>query len=538
MTTNRDHHSQLAPAWRLLHQRTVLVLTLLFGLAAAVLLWHKFRMSRTLVQSTALQNAALYSEAIAAFRTLYTSEVVEVVRKQGITVTHDYRQHAGAIPLPVTLSMQLGKQIGSYQSGAETRLYSPYPFPWRKEDGGLRDEFAQQAWGHLTRNPDQRFYQFEHLNGRAVLRYATADTMRRSCVECHNTHPDSPKIDWKEGEVRGVLEVVLPMTDVEEATTAGVRESIVLIAAIMIVGVSGLAVVIGRLRQTTEDLQHRMREAKQHESQIQATNELLVEARDAALAASRAKSQFLTNMSHELRTPLNAIIGYSELLQEDADEQGQGQLLDDLARIHKSAMGLLGIIDDVLEIANIETGYTRLTTETFDLAPLLDDVVNAIEPAIKEKGLRFDYEVSEKVGQIVNDRLKLRLCLLHLLSNACKFTEEGAVRFHVCREPAGDGDWIRFTVRDTGIGMSSQHVAGLFEAFMQADSSSTRKYGGTGLGLAITHNLCRLMGGVIKVESEPGRGTTITFRIPVDVDAAAVDVRGAHSAGGNSSALA
>ena len=240
---------------RNLHNRTILALAFLFAAAAGIVLWHNYRVSRTLVQTTALQDAQLYTEAISEFRTLYTSEVVETVRLQGITVSHDYKEHAGAIPLPVTMSMELGRRIGMHRSGAETQLYSEYPFPWREEEGGLRDEFARQSWEHFQQNPDTPFYEFQQLDGRAVLRYATADRMRASCVNCHNSHPDTPKNDWKEGDVRGVLEVVLPMDDVEAQTVAGIRESLGLVTAIVIAGVSLLAVVIGRLRRQAATLQ-------------------------------------------------------------------------------------------------------------------------------------------------------------------------------------------------------------------------------------------------------------------------------------------
>lgn len=519
--SERDCDRRTVLFWRFVQKRPVIALTLLFSAAAAVVLWHNDRVSRTVVQTTALQDARLYSEAIGEFRTLYSSEVVEAAQSQGITVSHDYKEHAGAIPLPATLSMQLGQRIGMHRSGAETRLYSPYPFPWRQQEGGLRDGFARRAWEHFQHDPDTPFYDFQQQEGRQVLRYATADTMRASCVNCHNSHPDSPKTDWKVGDVRGVLEVVLPMDDVQAQMSAGIRESLALVAFIVIAGVTVLAVVIGRLRSTTDNLEDRMRELEVRDRELRESNELLIAARDEALASSRSKSQFLGTMSHELRTPLNAIIGYCEMLQEDADEQGESQLTEDLERIHQSATGLLGIIDDILEVSKLETGRSRLEVESCDVAAMVQDVVETVEPAIAQKGLRFERDIGREVGRITNDPVKLRMCLLHLLSNAAKFTREGTIRFQVRRESTGDGDWMRFTVSDTGIGMSRDQVHQLFEPFTQADGSSTRSHGGAGLGLAITHRFCRLMGGAMDVQSTPGEGTTMTFRVPVDVAATA-----------------
>src|SRR5262245_13698220 len=176
---------------RLLHERTILMLLLLFCLGMGCMLWYVSRLQSNLIASIAIQDASLYAQALAEFRTLYTSEVVEIVRARGIEVTHDYMTHAGAIPLPVTLTMLLGKRISAHEAGAQVRLYSPYPFPSRHEEGGLRDAFGQAAWDYLQHHPTSSFHRVEKVQGRPALRYATADLMRPSCVNCHNTHPVS-----------------------------------------------------------------------------------------------------------------------------------------------------------------------------------------------------------------------------------------------------------------------------------------------------------------------------------------------------------
>ena len=202
---------------RLLHERTILVLTIMFAVAVAVTLWHLSRLTTKLVESASLQGTFLYSQSLEELRTIYTSEVVERVRGHGIEVTHDYAKREGAIPLPATLSMELGKRIGERGSGMQVRLYSDYPFPWRK-DGGPRDDFEREALRQLRQHPDRPYSRFEDFQGRWSLRYATADRMRPSCISCHNTRPDSPKTDWKQGDVRGVLEVVRPMDLVRAQT--------------------------------------------------------------------------------------------------------------------------------------------------------------------------------------------------------------------------------------------------------------------------------------------------------------------------------
>jgi len=186
-------------------------LTIIFSCIGIGLYSFTYKLSGELTQKAALNDARIYAKALEGFRTLYTSEVVNIVKSQGITVTHDYRSIPGAIPLPATLSMLLGKKIGEQNNGAKTRLYSPYPFPWRLSEGGLKDEFSKKAWQFLQANPNRDYSQFEQSDGRSVLRYAKADVMRESCVDCHNSHPLTPKNDWKLGDVRGVLEVTIPL---------------------------------------------------------------------------------------------------------------------------------------------------------------------------------------------------------------------------------------------------------------------------------------------------------------------------------------
>ena len=199
---SRGSNSRTRCGWfvHLIHHRTILVLSAMLVFVIGSTLWHVSHTYSSLINQSALENAALYSQALAEFRTIYTAKVVARLKGQGVTITHDYETRDGAIPLPATLSMELGKRIGEHQSGAETQLYSPYPFPWREESGGLRDGFSKEAWHRLSQDPTEPFYRFEEVEGRTTLRYATADLMRPACVNCHNTHPDTPKNDWKAGQ--------------------------------------------------------------------------------------------------------------------------------------------------------------------------------------------------------------------------------------------------------------------------------------------------------------------------------------------------
>jgi GAF domain-containing protein/DNA-binding response OmpR family regulator len=234
-------------------------------------------------------------------------------------------------------------------------------------------------------------------------------------------------------------------------------------------------------------------------------------------AADRHKSEFLANMSHELRTPLNAIIGYSEMLQEDAADLGAEQFTEDLKKINAAGKHLLELINAVLDLSKIEAGKMELYLESFDVAGLVRDIAAVIQPLAAKNSNRLDARCPDAIGTMHADLTKVRQALFNLLSNACKFTDRGVISLAVARETLDGQDSMVFSVSDTGIGMAPEQLARLFEVFSQADAATTRKYGGTGLGLALSRRLCRMMGGDVIVESEAGRGSTFTIRLPARV---------------------
>ncbi len=250
------------------------------------------------------------------------------------------------------------------------------------------------------------------------------------------------------------------------------------------------------------------------ENELRRINSELEQARDAALEASRAKSQFLANMSHELRTPLNAIIGYSEMLAEEAEDGGQDDMVADLGKIRTAGTHLLALINDVLDLSKVEAGAMKLYIEAFDLRTAINGVVATITPLAAERGNTLELKISDELGIMRADLTKVRQALLNLMSNASKFTDKGSIELKVDPVEIDGRSFVRFEVWDTGIGISAEQLKKLFRPFVQADASTTRKYGGTGLGLAISLRFCEMMGGRLEVESKEGVGSVFRMLLP------------------------
>ena len=229
--------------------------------------------------------------------------------------------------------------------------------------------------------------------------------------------------------------------------------------------------------------------------------------------ASENKSQFVSSMSHELRTPLNAIIGLTEMMVTNAARFGTEKALEPLQRVNRAGTHLLGLINQVLDLSKIEAGKLELNPQTVDLAPLIDEVAGTARQLAQEKNNRLVVEVQEELGTITVDPMRLRQILLNLVSNACKFTKEGEVKLRA-RSVRNGRSWVELSVFDTGIGMTPEQQARLFEEFSQAEATTAQRFGGTGLGLAITRKLARMMGGDVTVASEPGKGSVFTVRLP------------------------
>jgi signal transduction histidine kinase len=269
-----------------------------------------------------------------------------------------------------------------------------------------------------------------------------------------------------------------------------------------------------QLREQMLEQEHRGRVDLEKENvERRRAEEAARKAQAEADEANQAKSQFLASMSHELRTPLNAIIGYSEMMEEEAPELGAAAMVPDLQKVQAAAKHQLGLINDILDLSKIEAGKMTLFVEEFDVAKLVREVEATVQPLVAKNANRLEVDCPADLGPMRADQTKVRQTLFNLLSNASKFTEKGTIRLEGRR--TSDPYRIVFRVTDTGIGMTPEQLSRLFQAFSQADASTSKKYGGTGLGLAISRKFCQMMGGDLTVESELGKGSTFTVTLPI-----------------------
>ncbi len=285
-------------------------------------------------------------------------------------------------------------------------------------------------------------------------------------------------------------------------------------------GPQEVAVIAHAFNRMMDTLAERDRELRQQnvllEQRVNERTTELAVARDEALHASKTKSEFLANMSHELRTPLNAIIGYSELLEEEFADIDDPAITDDLKRISGAGKHLLTLINDILDLSKIEAGKMELELSKVEVCTLIEEVISTVQPLAKQNGNRLSVNCQAEVTTLHSDPLRLKQVLLNLLSNACKFTENGRVDLDIQTVRQNHRPWVEFAIRDTGIGLTAEQIGQLFQDFVQVDSSPTRKYGGTGLGLVISRRICQMMGGDISIKSTPGEGSVFTIRLPYD----------------------
>ncbi len=432
---------------------------------------------------TALEAATAYSQSITDVREYYSSQIVPRVSDAGITVSHDYRNLGAAIPLPATLTIEIGEVSSSQRSGGEFRLFSSFPFPWRKT-GGAQNDIEQKVLEVLEGGDVEEFVAVEEVGDRSFLRYAIPVRMKKTCVECHNNHDLSPRIDWKVGDVRGVQSVLLPMPSLSQALTDTDFSMFIFI----FIGVLGGLVVFNLLLRHLQDA--------------------IVQANQ----ASQAKSDFLASMSHELRTPLNAIQGFSEMIAMKAfGPLGSTKYEEYADHIHSSSQHLLNLVNDVLDLASIEAGKMDITREELTIEDIVKHSSRFIIGATGMDGINYTVDISDNLPPLFADKRALKQILINLLSNSVKFTPKGGLI--ALSVSASNGHHI-FEVRDSGAGISEKRLKRITEPFFKEENDPHKAHEGTGLGLAIVKSLISLHDGELIIDSELGKGTTITVTLP------------------------
>ncbi|MCJ8314658.1 MAG: response regulator [Saccharospirillaceae bacterium] len=473
--------------------------------------------SKQVIQNNSENGAQRYLEALSEFRTLYTSEVVSIAKKQGITITHNYQNDDNAIPLPATLSMALGEKIGQHQSGAKTFLYSKYPFPWREDENKALFEqpFVNRAWDALNQNPDKPYFEFIEYNGKESIRYAVSDKMREGCISCHNDHPQTPKSDWKINDVRGVLEVILPVDIAQAATQKSINSIFILLSAVALVFMLLLWITFKRINKDKKALTQTNNDLSDQKKSLELTHQKL-EIHAAELStAIQSKSDFLACMSHEIRTPMNGVLGMLRMLTETKLNDDQQHKI---GIAQSSAESLLSIINDILDFSKIEQGKLELENIEFNLIKSFSDVCEAMTFRADAKNIEIILDISGiNNSLVIGDSNRLRQILTNLIGNSIKFTDKGEVRVWLALEHLNETEvMLQCKIYDTGIGIPNDKINSLFDAFTQVDASTTRVYGGSGLGLSICKRLTQLMGGNIGVSSVIGQGSCFEFDIKLN----------------------
>ena len=454
---------------------------------------------------TALESARSYSAALTAVREYYTSVVVYRARVAGMEVTRDYRHAESAIPTPATMSIELGVWINDLVQPARFRFYSGHPFAFR-EDGGPRNDFEREALERLVDRKEPSFSRIDATEEGLALNFAEPVIMGAGCAACHNTHPDSPRGDWKAGDVRGVQAVsialppLLPSLDrVADPDNPAFLPGLALLGG------------LGAICLTLLALMHRLRRTLQYARQ---RNRQLAEARVHAEAAAEAKSRIMANVSHELRTPLNAIIGFSELMAGEAlGPMANRKYLDYSRDIKLSGERLMGIVDNMIGLSELESGEFELRREAVNLAHEVRRVVGLYEPVASEHKVFIRVEPAMETPVLSIDRRAFRQIVGNLVANAVTYAGPQAV---VSIEVFGDALEAGVVVSDNGVGIPKRELRRLLQPFERAGDPHFANVDGIGLGLPIARELAAMHGGAVWIDSAPGQGVTARVTFPPD----------------------
>ncbi len=467
-----------------------------------ILTWQVLDNLRT---RTAVETARSYAASLGIVRDYYTKEVVPKAREAGATVSHDYRNVPGAIPMPATLSIELGQLIDRAGSPARMHFYSAWPYPYR-ENGGARDAFEQRAIDTFKTSDSAPIVQVNGSLTGGALRYAEPVVMRAGCASCHNEDPLSPKRDWKDGDVGGVQAVTVALPSLLPGFGSGAIRPDMVTSVTMgglitgLIGVTFLLFVL--LRRLNRSLQL-----------AASRNVKLTVAREAAEQANAGKNRIMSNISHELRTPLNAIIGFSEMISQEAlGSVGNPRYRDYATDIRDSGERLLSIIENMVSFAEIDSGQVSLTDVEIDLARELERVRSMMAPLSSEHPHPISIVIPPVFPTLRMDRRALRSILANLLANAVQYSGEGAEIWVIASHHA---DGVTVEVRDNGVGIAPGDLKRIMQPFERAGDPSFANVEGIGLGLSIAQEMAALHGAGITLDSTPLKGTVASLNVPL-----------------------
>jgi signal transduction histidine kinase len=540
----------LRNAWALL------CAVLVVGLISIV--WIRWNGQKQLVSEISAEHAKAYSNMLRAVRSIYTSEVVSRVKAGGLEVRPDYHDNQKAIPLPATFAKLIAERVGADERGFSAELYSPYPFPSRDE-GGLRDAFARDAWDALNADKSQPFLRNEEIGGERLARLATADVMERSCVQCHNSHPASPKRDWQIGDVRGILEVRVPLNQSESQATAGIHQLIGLMGPLLFCFVVAAALILRRMRRIATELEtaveDRTRDLEQQIIVAHGAGQRLAEEADRRaqvetelLAAQKLESvgRLAAGVAHEINTPVQ-FANDSVYFVRDSMPDLFGMVDRLLAAARTSAAGSIDeesaveqaqrdadwpyLVDNVPKALDraIE-GLDRVATIVRSMKEFAHpdqpdmvavDLNRAIESTLTVARNEYKYVADVKLelgelpdvtchaGEINQVILNLIVNAAHAIADVVEGTDRrGEIHVRTWQE----GESVVISIRDTGGGIPEHVRSRIFEPFF-----TTKEVGrGTGQGLAIARNVVvQKHGGQLTFETCDGQGTAFYVRLPV-----------------------
>jgi signal transduction histidine kinase len=464
-------------------RKILIVVSVLYFASVISSIMFIFYFQNRLIETSAIDSAQLLSDALSEFRTMYTAKVVEKVKNHpDINVTHEYETIKNAIPLPATLSMELGEKIGRSLSGAETYLYSPYPFPWRIESGGLRDEFRREAWNALNENPDIPYFKITQYKGQKAIRFATADLMRPECVNCHNNHPDTPKTGWKTGDVRGVLEIIHNIEIITDHHKTGIQGLYLFASLITLFGFTGLYLLMINNFTSVKDF--------------------ISQKKLASLGVISAK------MAHEVSQPLGAALLRTQQLRRYIDSKQFEKLP---VQSDKLIANLNRINSIISQLAKAGKTVGSFNDEVLNLNHVIEATVKELDADLGADQIVLDLSLSGEALYIKADKTEIERVIVNLIRNAIHAVKDNTVdkKIHVVTSIAKKYAIIK--VVDNGYGISEETKEYIFDPFFTTKSVGEA----TGLGLAMCFGIITALDGDIEAESNPDQGSTFTVKIPL-----------------------